>query len=74
MSIIGYATSRSQLTAMTQLIARMLTRTTQEVRSAHVHIQLTLLCKQYESPHWSLSPSDVTLTLDSARLDVFRAF
>ena len=27
---------------------------------------------KYESPRWSVSPSDVTLRLDSARLDVSR--
>ena len=57
----------------TQLIAQMLARTAREVRSAHVGVQLTLLCKRCESPHCSWPPSDVTLTLDSARLGVSRA-
>ena len=42
MSITGYATSRSRLTAWTHFIARMLTRTAQEKRSAQVGAQLTL--------------------------------
>ena len=61
--------SRGELSWHTLLDNELIT-----VDNVHVHIQLTLLWKQYESPHWSLSPSDVTLTLDSARLDVFRAF
>ena len=36
-------------------------------------MQPPLECERYESPHWSLSPSDVTVTLDSARLGVFKA-
>ena len=42
-----------------------------EVCPAHVGVRLSLQCKQYENPHWSLFPSsDVTLRLDSARLGV----
>ena len=40
----------------------MYRRIAQTVRSEHVGAQLSLYeCKRYESPHWSLSPSDVQL-------------
>ena len=55
-----------------KLISRMLAINAQEVCSVHVGVQLTLQCKQNQSPHLPLFPCNVTLRLDSARLGVFR--
>ena len=38
----------------------------------HDGAKISLNCKRYESHHWSLSTSDVTLRLHLVRLDVAR--
>ena len=50
MLITAYATSRSCSTASKWLLAQVLMRTTQEMRSEHVHGQLPLWCKHMREP------------------------
>ena len=45
----GYATGSSPWTTWLRRIA-------QKLRSGHVVVHLSLLCKWYKSPYWSLSP------------------
>ena len=73
MSITGYATSRSPLTAWTQLLAQKLTRTAQGVLSAYCVTNLLYNVNDITAHIGLMSPSDITPTLDSARLGVSRA-
>ena len=57
----GYETSRSTRTGW-------LRRISQKSRSAHNGAQVSLSCKRYASPHWSFSPSYVTLRPNSRPL------
>ena len=69
----GYANKQVSLNSMDSTNSPDVGQYRSKGASAHVGAQPPLKCERYMSPHWSLSPSDITVTLDWARLGVSKA-